>query len=741
MNISEIKTKIEALFAANRNKPLSYSDICFEVEANKKDKEVVKLAITELFEQNKLTKSGKRFKLKDIIQVSKQKSSALIEGTFDATPLARNLSFAFVKTDQGDYFVSSEDILNAYHGDTVLIEGSTRRGNKLYGVVRDIKKRANENLAGDVKRVDSNYYFICSNPKIHNWFNIIAPKPDYDGKKVVLSVSNWGNRALGKAPVGKVLEVLGDTGNPEVEVLGIIRQYNLPLEFPEAVIIEATAVQEVIPKAEIKKRRDLRQLFTFTIDPASAKDFDDAISLVKTPKGYELYVHIADVAHYVQPGSALFLEAVNRGNSYYFPKRVIPMLPEKLSNKVCSLRPDEDKLTMTVFTAFDARGKVIKQEIFESVIRSNFRLAYEEVDDLFDGKKTDMAAELQDVLHLSRQLSTLLSKVRKEAGYIFFDLPDIEYIYNQEGYIKTFSLAEETESHKLIENFMLIANEYIAMRLTTLAPATLYRIHEDPDMQKIERLATTLSYYGLRFTLLENLNKSYQALLESMPNADFHTVFDRMVLRSMKKAKYSIEPIRHFGLSIESYTHFTSPIRRLCDLIIHHLCKMYIIGNSNIGLTKEQCQHYADVASDKELIADESEREIERVYNRAYMKNKIGEKYSALVIGVKSSGLILRLNELPITGVMNIDTKKGSRWDFQDQELRLVNRSTGTYYQLMDKVKVQVMDVSDDIYFEQSNEADSLIHAAFKAIDVAAPRIKKQEARGKTAKTYHKRRK
>ncbi len=737
MDQSELINRIKDLL--NSGKAMTYSEICAELQSPKREKMAIKYHIEKMLEENVIVKYGKRYKLKAQVKTITPKSSALIEGIFDATPLSRNYSYAFVKTDGGDYFISSEDVLNAYHGDTVLIEGSERGKNRLYGIVRNVVKRANSELAGDVKRVDSNYYFICSNPKIHNWFNILKPTPEYDGQKVILSVTNWGNKSLGKTPVGKVTEILGESGNPEVEVLGVIRQYNLPLQFPEPVIAEANHVKDVIPKKEIARRHDLRKLFTFTIDPASAKDFDDAISISKIKGGYELYVHIADVAHYVTLESATFQEAQNRGNSYYFPKKVIPMLPEKLSNKVCSLRPDEEKLTMTVFTTFDEKGVIKKQELFESVIKSNFRLAYEDVDDLFAGKNTELSDELIEALKVSRQLSKHLSKVRKNAGYIFFDLPDIDYIYDKEGFIKTFTLSEETESHKLIENFMLIANEYVANRLTALSPSTMYRIHEDPDMKKIERLAETLAFYGLKFPVRENLNKSYQALLDSMPTEEHHIVFDRMVLRSMKKAKYSTDHIRHFGLSIESYTHFTSPIRRLCDLIIHHLCKISIMKSSAASLSQDQIKHYSAIASEKELVADESEREIERVYNRAYMKTNIGEKYTGLVIGVKSTGVIVRLYEIPITGILNVSASKGSKWDFKDQELRLVNRNSGYFYQLMDKVKVQVIDVSDDVYFELTQEQDAHIHSISTPESTPNKRDKRQSDKSKHRKNTHKR--
>ncbi|PKN77756.1 MAG: ribonuclease R [Candidatus Cloacimonetes bacterium HGW-Cloacimonetes-1] len=714
MKNRELYKTILQLLESHKETPLSMSEICHILSIPKHKRDQTRVVLEDLIIANKLISERSKYRLKPVetkpLKAIAERSSALLEGVFDATPLARNYSYAFVKTTGGDYFVSSEDTLNAYHGDTVLFEPFLRRGKSKYCVIRRIVSRANDNLAGDIKSSDGRYYFICSNPKIHNWFDVISPSPEYDGKKVILTVSNWGNRPTAKNPTGKVTEILGESGNPEVEVLAVIRQNQLPLQFPEEVIEFALNLSEQITDADLKGREDYRKLFTFTIDPASAKDYDDAISIVKNDNGWDLYVHIADVAHYVKPESPLFIEAVNRGNSYYFPKKVIPMLPEKISNKLCSLRPNEDKLTMTVHSVLDKNGKVIRQRLFESVIHSDFRLAYEEVDDLFDGKQTDLSQELIAALNESRMLSKQLTKIRKDAGYIFFDLPEIEYVYDDEGFIKRFNLSEETESHKLIENFMLLANEFVATKLLSLSPVSIYRIHEDPDYKKIERLGNTLNSYGLQMPIRENLNKSIQAVLLAMPTPEYHTVFDRIVLRSMMKAKYTTEHVRHFGLSIENYTHFTSPIRRLCDLVIHHLCKTYVCKTNTVKFSTEQVKHYAEVSSEKEIIANDAERDVGRVYNNTYMKDKIGETYSGLVIGVNSNGLIVRLNDIPINGVLKISGLKGGAWSFLDTELRLVNKRSGDYYQLMDKVIVQVMDVSDDIYFELTQDADSHIH-------------------------------
>ncbi|MGC9361673.1 MAG: ribonuclease R family protein, partial [Candidatus Syntrophosphaera sp.] len=633
-----------------------------------------------------------------------------------------------------------------YHNDTVLIEPHYKKGKSDYAHIRKIVSRANETMAGDIRSTQGRHYFISSNLKIHNWIEVSEMGEAQEGLKVVLKVTNWGNPEMGKRPVGKVIEVLGPSGDPQVELMAVIRQYDLPLEFPEEVQQEAQNIQQEIPDDEISRREDLRDVFTFTIDPASAKDFDDAISIQKTKNGWRLYVHIADVAHYVRPGGHIFKEAAQRGNSFYFPKKVIPMLPEILSNKVCSLRPDEDKLTMSAITEFDGQGQVKAQKLVESVIRSNFRLAYEDVDDLFEGRKTELAKELVTALEESRKLSAVLSKRRLSEGYIHFDLPELEYIYDDEGLIHKFNLAEETESHKLIENFMLVANEFVAKTLTRLSPTTIYRIHEDPDPARIEQLIELLSSYGLSYYERENLNASIQYLLLSLPGEEYHRVFDHIILRSMKKAKYSSEHIRHFGLGMETYTHFTSPIRRLCDMIIHHLCKIHILHSSNIDFSKQQIDHHATVASEQELQADQAERDIERNYSMAYMTKRVGEKFSGLVISAKSRGLIVRLNEIPINAILEKSQLPQGKWNYKDREMRFINPSNKDYFQLMDKVLVEVMDVSDDVYLQLQQVKNNHEHHA----QISAPKRKSQpdsemhkskRAKGRNAVDYKRERK
>lgn len=717
MKNQNIQERIEKLFAQNKNTPLSYNELVYQLALVKKEKSLLSETLQEMQSEGLIGKANRKFRMLKIREVSTRQaeapqasSSKLIQGVFDATPLAKNLSFAFVRTEEGDFYINAEDTLNAYHNDIVGIEPHYRKGKADYAQVRSIIRRANETLAGDIRVSGKHLYFICSNLKIHNWFEVNDAGAAKDGEKVILEVSNWGNPLLGKMPVGKVIEVLGLSGDPQVELMAVIRQYHLPLEFPEEVQQEAQALSDQISPDIIARRTDLRQLFTFTIDPASAKDFDDAISLETTAKGWRLYVHIADVAHYVHLSGAIFQEAAKRGNSFYFPKKVIPMLPERLSNQICSLRPQEDKLTMTVITDFDPKGRILQQKLVESIIRSDFRLSYEQVDALFEGAPTELAEELVAVLSSSRKLSSVLSQKRLAAGYIFFDLPELEYEYDDEGLVKRLTLADETESHKLIENFMLVANEFIAQKLTALSPATLYRIHEDPDYQKLDKVIDLLSHYGISYYQRENLNASVQYLLNSLPSLDYHKVFDRIILRSMKKAKYSTLHVRHFGLGMETYTHFTSPIRRLCDLLIHHLCKIHILQSSKDKISPNQLKHFALVASEQELQADQAERDIERTYSMAYMKTHVGEKFSGMVISTKSSGLIIRLNEIPVNAMLKLEQFPSKGWSYKDREMRFVNQRTNDYFQLMDKVLVQITDVSDDIYLELQQSSDAHVH-------------------------------
>ncbi|NQV17192.1 MAG: ribonuclease R [Armatimonadetes bacterium] len=690
------------------------SKLAFQIKKLLSDNNVNRLKIKDISKAIKVKKHKHKDLIDTLFKLAKDQDIKLknrkyssfakldyIEGIFDARPLARNKSFAFVITDKFDVYISSEDTLNAYHDDEVLIEVKYSKNQKKYGIINKIIKRNKELFVGQIQEYHGNYYLISDNSRIHTNFKINDLATASTQDKVVLKITNWGNRELQRLPVGNIVEILGKAGNPEVEILSIIKNYELPLSFPENVIKEVIDLSDEITDEEISKRKDFRKLVTFTIDPASAKDFDDAISLEKTSNGWRLYVHIADVAHYIKHDSLLFKEAVKRGNSYYFPKKVIPMLPEKISNKICSLRPFEDKLTISVITDFDDFFQILDQKVCESIINSNARFSYDEIDLLFEDSNLQIPEEIANILHQMKTLSSALSEQRKKHGYLRFDLPEPEFIFDDKGYIIDIRRSMETESHRLIENFMLIANEFIAKQLSH--QNTIYRVHEKPDDEDVIKVKELTKKHGLKFPLEINLNYAFQELLNSMPNDDYHRVFDRIILRNLKKAKYQIENLDHFGLGIKTYTHFTSPIRRLCDLIIHHQIKQNLISSKNT-FTLKKLSELAHIASEKELIADYAEREVNNKNKLTFIKKKLGETFSGIIISMNNSSLFVELDKYPITGLVPFSSLKKDYYQFYKEYLRLIGKRTGKILKLTDKVEVLISRVDNDVYFQLIGE-------------------------------------
>ena len=624
------------------------------------------------------------------------KTSQYITGTFDATSLAKNKSFAFVLGKEEDIFISSEDTLNAYHGDIVEVEVKYSRNHKRYGIIIKIVERKHDSFVGTVQEYKGKYYLQPDNSKIHTELLINELSNAKPGEKAILKILNWGNRDLQKLPVGNVIEILGKAGDPEVEILSIIMQYELPLTFPDTVLQELNDIHLEIPQAEIERRTDLRKLATITIDPASARDFDDAISIEKNNDEFTLYVHIADVAHYVSPGSNLFSEAVKRGNSYYFPKKVIPMLPEKISNKVCSLRPFEEKLTVTVKTVYKADFSIKSQEVLESIIKSDARFNYEEIDAHFEGEK-EIDKELVVMLDDMRKLSSSLSAKNIKNGYLSLNIPETEFTFDEDGHISDLQRSQQTESHKLIENFMLVANEFVAKRLS--AKPTIYRIHEEPGEEKLLKLKKLVGNYGLKFDLGEERHEALQELLSSLPDESHHRVFDKVVLRSMKRAKYTIQNKGHFGLALQNYTHFTSPIRRICDLVVHHQIKDKLNAQQE-RFDKNNLLQLAETATEREMIADEAEREVDLKNKLNFIKKHLGEEFDGIILAIRPASMIVELDRYPVTGIVEISSLKDDHYSFMEEHMRLVGRKKGKIYKLTDPVQVFVSRVDDDIYFQ-----------------------------------------
>ncbi len=690
----QIEEMILRFLRSNKNKFYSLKDISNELPLRKHEHRELKEIMNNLKRKKEVILKNKQFGIKASPPPKR------VVGKFDAGSLVRGYSFAFVNTDKADMFIDSEDIGNAYHGDEVLTEIKYKRRGMLYGKILKVEKRANKYLTGNIDHYQKKYYLIPDLAVIHTTFDISELAGAKKDQKVKLKIEDWGNPDLNIKPYGKVIEVIGEAGDTKVEEISLIKQFELPLYFPDEVLKEAEMIAEKIEESEIKRRHDFRDLLTFTIDPQTAKDYDDAISFEITDNKYILYVHIADVTYYINTDSYLFNEAVSRGNSFYFPRKVIPMLPERISNKICSLRPDEDKLTLTVVTEFDKKFNLLGQSVCESVICSSARLTYEEVDSLFEEQEHNIPDAVSSVLTELRKLSSKMSGDRYAKGYIPFNMPDTVFRYDEEGNIEDITRTRETESHKLIENCMLLANQYTAELLNNKTDKAIYRIHEEPDESAVQKILKLLTYYRFRYKKNLRTQKLIQSLLTSMPNEDYHRVFDPLILRSMKKARYDTVPLGHFGLAMKHYTHFTSPIRRICDLTIHHLIRQALWHQKGKRVLKaRKLQEIADNASERELLADRAERETVNRFKKLYMKDKLGEHYSALIVNMNNNNLIVELNSIPVSGVIPLESLSDDYYRFYPRYMEVLGKTGKRVFRLLDKLTVRLERIDFDLIF------------------------------------------
>jgi ribonuclease R len=540
-------------------------------------------------------------------------------------------------------------------------------------------------------------YVIPDTKKVSRDIYIVKGKSGCarDGDKVVVRLEAWDDPFLN--PEGEVIECLGRPGDPGVDMMAIIRQYNLPTEFPGDVVGEAEESARGWTE-EIKTRPDLTGLITFTIDPTDAKDFDDAISLERVNGNYRLGVHIADVSHFVRGDGNLDKEAFERGTSVYFPDRVIPMLPERLSNDVCSLRPNRKRLTYSLFMDFNEEGNVLDYELYPAVIRSRARLSYSEVQRFFDDEGvTDRVERVADSLRTMRHLARILHKRRRESGSLDFDLPEAKIILDKKGNVIEIGNRIRTEAHRLIEEFMLAANRQVALHFLRNAQPILYRVHERPDMEKLEGFAHLVAGFGHRFSVSRQMPAGdFAKFLDRIKGKPEEELINELMLRSMKKAIYQPENIGHFGLAFTHYLHFTSPIRRYPDLLVHRLLKQLKKGKYPIRLAQKLAvilTHAGKQSSERERRAMEAEREAVKAKQVAYMAGQVGSQYDGIISGVINFGFFVRLIGPECEGLVRASTIDDDYYRFDEEGYRLVGRRRGRSYRLGDKVRVGVMRV------------------------------------------------
>jgi len=627
------------------------------------------------------------------------KSEGGLIGVF--TSNSKGFGFVTIEGEEEDYFIPEEYTHGAFHTDTVEIQvlpytGGKRKEARIVNIVL----RGITELVGTFEGSKNYGFVIADNTKIDK--DIFVPiersKGAVSGDKVVVTITDYGNPAKGTKPEGKVTEIIGNINDPGVDIISIVKGFDLPEAFPVRVMNQAERTPDSVSEADMEGRMDLRDVQMVTIDGEEAKDLDDAVSLTKEGNVYHLGVHIADVANYVQENSALDREALKRGTSVYLVDRVIPMLPHKLSNGICSLNHGEDRLAMSCLMTIDCNGAVIDHKITESVINVNERMTYTSVAKILEDEDPEEIEKYEYLVPMFKdmaELAAILRNKRKERGSIDFDFPESKIILDKEGNPLEIKAYERNTATDLIEDFMLIANETVAEHFYWLQAPFLYRIHEKPDADKIANLSAFIRGFGYTLhTKKEEVHpKEIQKLLVKIEGTGEESVITRLALRSMMQAKYSTECLGHFGLACDYYCHFTSPIRRYPDLQIHRIIKDYLRGRMNdarIQHYKEILDEVAKATSQAERRADEAERETDKLKKAQYMENHIGEEYEGIISGVTAWGMFV---ELPNTceGLVRAASLEDDFYIYDESSYSLVGESTGKTYTLGQKVKVRVV--------------------------------------------------
>lgn len=616
--------------------------------------------------------------------------------------------FGFVIQDTPgipDVFISSDNLNGALHNDRVVarLTGRSWNGPKQEGEIIRILKRANETIVGTFER-GKKYSFVTPDENRIS-MDVFVPngkdKGAATGDKVVVEISRWPERR--RNPEGRVISILGHKTDPGVDVESILWKYGLPQEFPKTVLKEVAKISLTVTPEQAQGRRDLRHLLMVTIDGEDAKDLDDAVSLEILPNGhYYLGVHIADVGSYVKPGSALDKEAYKRGTSVYLVDRVVPMLPPELSNGICSLNPQVDRLALSVFMEIDSRGQVLKHEIVESVININERMTYSNVKKILvdqDPALTERYGGLVDMFSDMEQLCLILRNRRLARGSIDFEFPEVKVILDERGKPVDILRYDRSIADQIIEEFMLVTNETVAQHFFEAKVPFIFRIHETPDREKVSHLNRFLFAFGLSIKGFHNLHPgAFQEVLRKVEGKPEERVISTVMLRTMKLARYSEENLGHFGLAAQYYCHFTSPIRRYPDLIIHRIIKETLKGKMP-GKRKDKLAVFtADAAiqsSERERVATEAERESKDLKKVEFMLDKVGEEYNAIISGVTSFGMFVELDNL-VEGLVHVTTMADDFYEFDDARHSLIGQHTGRIFRIGDLVRVRLENVNID---------------------------------------------
>ena len=685
------KKVIMDLVSAEFYVPMKEKELAVMLQVSKEDRGELNRILNELLAEGKLslTKKGKFIK-------AKYPEQELV-GTFISHPKG----FGFVEIDgrEEDLYIPVDFVNGAFHKDTVrvtLLPGQS--GRRQEAKVVEVLARGIRQIVGIYDRSNKNFGFVIpDNTKVSE--DIFIPtersKGAVSGHKVVCEITDYGKG--NRKPEGKVIEILGHVNDPGVDIMSIVKGYELPTEFSEKIMNQAQRVANEVSEADMVGRRDLRAVQMVTIDGEDAKDLDDAVSLTLDGALYQLGVHIADVTNYVQENSALDWEARERGTSVYLVDRVIPMLPHKLSNGICSLNAGENRLALSCLMTIDQKGEVVSHEIVESVIRVDRRMSYTSVKKILDDKDEETCREYEELVpmfELMRELAGILREKRKKRGSIDFDFPESRIILDGQGHPVEIKPYERNVATKIIEDFMLIANETVAEHFHWMELPFVYRTHDNPDPEKISKLGTFIRNFGysIKSRQEEIHPKELQKLLAKIEDTPEEALISRLTLRSMKQAKYTIDCTGHFGLACQYYCHFTSPIRRYPDLQIHRIIKEQIRGRLN----EKRIEHYREIlpevakhSSEMERRADEAERETDKLKKVEFMEQHIGEIYEGVISSITTWGVYVELPNT-IEGMIHVSMLPGDYFYYDEETYEMVGQATDIRYKLGQKILVRV---------------------------------------------------
>ena len=703
MSLSKLERDLLDFFEGHAEHAFRAGDLAalFEMTSNRQYKRLVKaLNFLENHGDLHINQRG---------QYQWRPSQRRVIGTYRAN--AKGFGFITYDEHLTDLFVPQGDQGNALNGDTVeaeiIKEVDPQTGKGSLAKIIKVVERASQQVVGEFVSFDSDErqqtgylgYLIPQGEFSKDLRVFVLPDGIHPAASsiCIAEIKSYPSREYPQRIEVLITKEIGHKDEPGVDILSILYQFNIPHEFPEEVKREAEAIPQEIQAEDLQGRLDLRDQLIITIDGASAKDIDDAISLEKLePDTYRLGVHIADVAHYVQEGSAIDREALDRGTSVYLTDRVVPMLPQRLSNGICSLLPHEERLAVSCIMDINGQGKVIKHQLALSVIESSYRMTYDDVNAMIEGQSEviDQYQEIATMVEQMVEVHQILEQMRRERGALDFDAKEAEIVVDDQGHPTEILLRERETAERLIESFMLVANETIAADYQAKHLPFLYRIHEQPDEGRMNRFAEFVTAFGiiLRGNTANITPKQLQKMLVSIKGEPYETVVSMMMLRSMQQAKYSEEPLGHYGLATRDYTHFTAPIRRYPDLLVHRLIHLYLSGK----LTTKERQRWeekipgiAEHTSKMERRAVDAERETEALKKAEYMEDKIGQEFDGIITSVTNFGIFVSLANT-VEGLIKLSDLKGDYYKFHQEHMMLIGERTGKVFRIGQAVRIEV---------------------------------------------------